>query len=150
MCCRYCWTYRDLGGYVQGMCDILAPLLVVLDDGMCMYAHSVVRQTHPYLHLFACCALPLTYTLYLHCISESYKLDDVMVPSFHIHCTVCREPGVPVLCAANGAHAAPLSAQPRCVREAGQPQGISGGASEPNTPSMHWVFPSLLLPCLLV
>ena len=30
------------------MCDILAPLLVVLGDGMCMYAHSVVRQTHPY------------------------------------------------------------------------------------------------------
>lgn len=34
MCCRYCWTHRELGGYVQGMCDILAPLLVVLEDGM--------------------------------------------------------------------------------------------------------------------
>ena len=29
---RYCWIHQELG-YVQGMCDILAPLLVLMDDG---------------------------------------------------------------------------------------------------------------------
>lgn len=28
----YVWEHLDVG-YVQGMCDLLAPLLVVLDDG---------------------------------------------------------------------------------------------------------------------
>jgi len=125
------------------MCDILAPLLVVLEDGVCMFAHSVVRQTHPYppLVCLLCTAATNIHTVFcMVYVSERHKLDDVMVPSFHLHPTVCREPGVPVLCAANGAHAAPLSTQPRCVGEAGQPQGISGGASQPNTPSMHWLF----------
>ena len=29
---RYVWEHLDVG-YVQGMCDLLAPLLVILDDG---------------------------------------------------------------------------------------------------------------------
>lgn len=28
----YVWQHLDTG-YVQGMCDLLAPLLVILDDG---------------------------------------------------------------------------------------------------------------------
>ncbi len=28
----YVWQHLDIG-YVQGMCDLLAPLLVILDDG---------------------------------------------------------------------------------------------------------------------
>lgn len=30
--CSYVWQHLDVG-YVQGMCDLLAPLLVILDDG---------------------------------------------------------------------------------------------------------------------
>ncbi|KAI4899320.1 hypothetical protein NFI96_012955 [Prochilodus magdalenae] len=30
--CSYVWQHLDIG-YVQGMCDLLAPLLVILDDG---------------------------------------------------------------------------------------------------------------------
>ena len=30
---RYVWEHLEVG-YVQGMCDLLAPLLVILDDGM--------------------------------------------------------------------------------------------------------------------
>lgn len=30
--CSYVWKHLDTG-YVQGMCDLLAPLLVILDDG---------------------------------------------------------------------------------------------------------------------
>lgn len=29
---RYVWQHLEVG-YVQGMCDIVAPLLVILDDG---------------------------------------------------------------------------------------------------------------------
>ena len=29
---RYVWEHLEVG-YVQGMCDLLAPLLVILDDG---------------------------------------------------------------------------------------------------------------------
>lgn len=28
----YVWQHLEIG-YVQGMCDLLAPLLVILDDG---------------------------------------------------------------------------------------------------------------------
>lgn len=31
-CFSYVWEHLDMG-YVQGMCDLLAPLLVILDDG---------------------------------------------------------------------------------------------------------------------
>ena len=33
-CFRYVWQHLEVG-YVQGMCDLVAPLLVILDDGMC-------------------------------------------------------------------------------------------------------------------
>lgn len=33
--CSYIWQHIDIG-YVQGMCDLLAPLLVILDDGECI------------------------------------------------------------------------------------------------------------------
>lgn len=29
---RYVWEHLDVG-YVQGMCDLVAPLLVIFDDG---------------------------------------------------------------------------------------------------------------------
>ena len=29
---RYVWEHLDIG-YVQGMCDLAAPLLVIFDDG---------------------------------------------------------------------------------------------------------------------
>ena len=29
---RYVWEHLEVG-YVQGMCDLLAPLLVIFDDG---------------------------------------------------------------------------------------------------------------------
>lgn len=32
--CSYIWQHIEIG-YVQGMCDLLAPLLVILDDGEC-------------------------------------------------------------------------------------------------------------------
>jgi len=31
-CCRYVWENIEVG-YVQGMCDLAAPLLVIFDDG---------------------------------------------------------------------------------------------------------------------
>ena len=31
-CFRYVWEHLDIG-YVQGMCDLVAPLLVIFDDG---------------------------------------------------------------------------------------------------------------------
>lgn len=30
--CTYVWEHLDIG-YVQGMCDLVAPLLVIYDDG---------------------------------------------------------------------------------------------------------------------
>lgn len=30
--CTYVWEHLDVG-YVQGMCDLVAPLLVIFDDG---------------------------------------------------------------------------------------------------------------------
>ena len=32
---RYVWENLDVG-YIQGMCDLVAPLLVVFDDGECV------------------------------------------------------------------------------------------------------------------
>lgn len=32
----YIWQHIEIG-YVQGMCDLLAPLLVILDDGECVF-----------------------------------------------------------------------------------------------------------------
>ncbi len=31
--CTYVWEHLDIG-YVQGMCDLVAPLLVIFNDGM--------------------------------------------------------------------------------------------------------------------
>lgn len=31
--CTYVWEHLDQG-YVQGMCDLVAPLLVIFDDGL--------------------------------------------------------------------------------------------------------------------
>ncbi len=30
--CSYVWEHLEIG-YVQGMCDLVAPLLVIIDDG---------------------------------------------------------------------------------------------------------------------
>lgn len=35
--CSYVWEHLDVG-YVQGMCDLLAPLLVILDDDQLAYS----------------------------------------------------------------------------------------------------------------
>lgn len=35
--CTYVWEHLDIG-YMQGMCDLVAPLLVILDDESCTYA----------------------------------------------------------------------------------------------------------------
>jgi len=32
--CTYVWKNLDVG-YIQGMCDLVAPLLVIFDDGRC-------------------------------------------------------------------------------------------------------------------
>ena len=32
LCFRYVWENLEIG-YVQGMCDLVAPLLVILQDG---------------------------------------------------------------------------------------------------------------------
>lgn len=32
MFCSYVWEHLEMG-YIQGMCDLLAPLMVILDDG---------------------------------------------------------------------------------------------------------------------
>lgn len=37
--CSYIWQHIEIG-YVQGMCDLLAPLLVILDDGECVFLAS--------------------------------------------------------------------------------------------------------------
>lgn len=39
--CSYVWQHLDIG-YVQGMCDLLAPLLVILDDGSLNFSSSIL------------------------------------------------------------------------------------------------------------
>lgn len=38
----YVWTKLDMG-YVQGMCDLLAPLLVIFDDGKFLLKNKPAR-----------------------------------------------------------------------------------------------------------
>lgn len=38
--CTYVWEHLDVG-YVQGMCDLAAPLLAVFDDGRRIHEHSM-------------------------------------------------------------------------------------------------------------
>ena len=35
--CRYVWCHLDFG-YMQGMCDLVAPLLVIIDDEALTYS----------------------------------------------------------------------------------------------------------------
>jgi len=41
-CCRYVWENIEVG-YVQGMCDLAAPLLVIFDDGKSSYYKLVTE-----------------------------------------------------------------------------------------------------------
>uniref|UniRef100_A0A8C8IGA2 Small G protein signaling modulator 1b n=1 Tax=Oncorhynchus tshawytscha TaxID=74940 RepID=A0A8C8IGA2_ONCTS len=41
--CSYVWQHLEIG-YVQGMCDLLAPLLVILDDGQSVMAFSCFSE----------------------------------------------------------------------------------------------------------
>ena len=40
--CSYVWKTLDVG-YVQGMCDLVAPLLVIFDNGK---SHASLHRTH--------------------------------------------------------------------------------------------------------
>lgn len=40
--CSYVWKTLDVG-YVQGMCDLVAPLLVIFDNGK---LHASLHRTH--------------------------------------------------------------------------------------------------------
>lgn len=44
--CSYIWQHIETG-YVQGMCDLLAPLLVILDDGECTLPAPGLRMRLP-------------------------------------------------------------------------------------------------------
>uniref|UniRef100_A0A7N6AXM8 Small G protein signaling modulator 1b n=1 Tax=Anabas testudineus TaxID=64144 RepID=A0A7N6AXM8_ANATE len=46
--CSYVWQHLDTG-YVQGMCDLLAPLLVILDDGLC-FTELMKRMNQNFPH----------------------------------------------------------------------------------------------------
>ncbi|KAG8012041.1 Small G protein signaling modulator 1 [Nibea albiflora] len=46
--CSYIWRHLDIG-YVQGMCDLLAPLLVILDDGDC-FTELMKRMNQNFPH----------------------------------------------------------------------------------------------------
>lgn len=48
--CSYIWQHIEIG-YVQGMCDLLAPLLVILDDGECVPSALWERKGQPHLCL---------------------------------------------------------------------------------------------------
>lgn len=52
----YVWRHLDIG-YVQGMCDLLAPLLVILDDGESSPVPSFLQNRYIFAVLTAC---PLT------------------------------------------------------------------------------------------
>lgn len=52
----YIWRHLDIG-YVQGMCDLLAPLLVILDDGESPPVPLVLRNRYIFAVLTTC---PLT------------------------------------------------------------------------------------------
>ncbi len=39
----YVWQHLDIG-YVQGMCDLLAPLLVILDDGTLTLSFTLFKH----------------------------------------------------------------------------------------------------------
>ena len=41
-CCRYVWENIEVG-YVQGMCDLAAPLLVIFDDGESTSSQHVTK-----------------------------------------------------------------------------------------------------------
>jgi len=43
---RYVWENIDIG-YIQGMCDLVAPLLVILDDGGFFH---VAQNTHNFMY----------------------------------------------------------------------------------------------------
>ena len=49
--CTYVWEHLDVG-YVQGMCDLVAPLLVVLDDGeFFSLCHPTSLSLHVLVHV---------------------------------------------------------------------------------------------------
>jgi len=40
--CAHSYVWENLEvGYIQGMCDLLAPLLVIFDDGMVWISHFI-------------------------------------------------------------------------------------------------------------
>lgn len=51
--CSYVWEHLEMG-YVQGMCDLLAPLMVILDDGEKAHDifHHQLEQNENCLELF--------------------------------------------------------------------------------------------------
>uniref|UniRef100_A0A8C6WQD9 Small G protein signaling modulator 1b n=1 Tax=Neogobius melanostomus TaxID=47308 RepID=A0A8C6WQD9_9GOBI len=47
--CSYVWLNLDIG-YVQGMCDLLAPLLVILDDAFSCFTELMKRMNQNFPH----------------------------------------------------------------------------------------------------
>uniref|UniRef100_A0A8C7EZC5 Small G protein signaling modulator 1 n=1 Tax=Oncorhynchus kisutch TaxID=8019 RepID=A0A8C7EZC5_ONCKI len=47
--CSYVWQHLEIG-YVQGMCDLLAPLLVILDDAFSCFSELMKRMNHNFPH----------------------------------------------------------------------------------------------------
>uniref|UniRef100_A0A3B3TL96 Small G protein signaling modulator 1 n=1 Tax=Poecilia latipinna TaxID=48699 RepID=A0A3B3TL96_9TELE len=47
--CSYIWRHLDIG-YVQGMCDLLAPLLVILDDAFSCFSKLMKRMNQNFPH----------------------------------------------------------------------------------------------------
>lgn len=48
----YVWQHIEIG-YVQGMCDLLAPLLVILDDGMIHYLSPLTAHFNCYCKIIS-------------------------------------------------------------------------------------------------